>query len=285
MDFKLKNVTLMVFTDIDGTFIDNDVFCEGQNFEIAKKLVYENHILAFNSSKTFEEIKYMQKKSQTFFPFICETGGGIYYTNSLYKESNKKRDGYSIMFESRKIEEFRDEIKNEISINFNDDLDFFEDFNETEKSALSGLSGIDLELASKRDFSILIRWKSNMNKYKKFESTLSKYNLNIVKGGRFSHICGNHNKGKAVTYFLNQLGTFRSNEKFISVGIGDSTNDLDMLEKVDYACIVKSKNNADLIKKIQNKNIIFSENNAPDGWVECIQELLSVLRHKDQFNV
>ena len=117
MDFKLKNVTLMVFTDIDGTFIDNDVFFEGQNFEIARKLVHENHILVFNSSKTFEEIKYMQEKSKTLFPFICETGGGIYYTNSLYKESVMKRDGYK--------EYLQEHIQNAIFFDLDKNSEFY----------------------------------------------------------------------------------------------------------------------------------------------------------------
>ena len=96
MDFKLKNVTLMVFTDIDGTFIDNDVFGEGQNFEIAKKLVYENHILALIQARPLRRLNICKKISDFFLSFVRR--GGIYYTNSLYKESNKKRDGYSIMF-------------------------------------------------------------------------------------------------------------------------------------------------------------------------------------------
>ncbi len=37
MKYKLNNVTFMIFTDIDGTFIDNDTFYEGDNFDIARE--------------------------------------------------------------------------------------------------------------------------------------------------------------------------------------------------------------------------------------------------------
>ena len=38
MDFELKKITLLIFTDIDGTLINNDTFYEGENIEIAETL-------------------------------------------------------------------------------------------------------------------------------------------------------------------------------------------------------------------------------------------------------
>ena len=35
MNFDLKQITLLIFTDIDGTLINNDTFFEGKNIEIA----------------------------------------------------------------------------------------------------------------------------------------------------------------------------------------------------------------------------------------------------------
>ena len=46
--------------------------------------------------------------------------------------------------------------------------------------------------------------------------------------------------------------------KIISIGIGDSTNDLEMFSKVDHACVVKSKNKANLMKEIDSNKIIYS---------------------------
>ena len=62
MNFDLKKTTLLVFTDIDGTLINNDTFFEGKNIEIAETLHKHNHLLIYNSSKTFNEIVNMQKK-------------------------------------------------------------------------------------------------------------------------------------------------------------------------------------------------------------------------------
>ena len=92
MNFKLRNTSLVIFTDIDGTFLDHDTFSEGDNFEILDKLVENNHYVVFNSSKTFHEIKKMQDRHKTSFPFICETGGGIYHKDQILDSSPRKRE-------------------------------------------------------------------------------------------------------------------------------------------------------------------------------------------------
>ena len=118
MDFELKKITLLIFTDIDGTLINNDTFYEGENIEIAQTLSEHNHILIYNSSKTFSEIDLMQKRFNTSFPFICETGGGIYHKNLFNQVSDRLREGYSIMYEAKKIEMFKDIIEEEVQKNF-----------------------------------------------------------------------------------------------------------------------------------------------------------------------
>ena len=281
MDFELKKITLMIFTDIDGTLINNDTFYEGENIEIAQTLSEHNHILIYNSSKTFSEIDLMQKRFNTSFPFICETGGGIYHKNLFNQVSDRLRDGYSIMYEAKKIEMFKDIIEKEVQKNFKNDLDMFDDLCLDEKSKLSGLRGNDLYLASKRDFSMLISWKSDELRYSKFESVLHGYGLRLIKGGRFCHICTSHDKGQAVTFFLNQIKSSEMYNKIITIGIGDSTNDIEMLSNVDYACVVKSENNSELMKKIHHNKIVLSMNHAPEGWAECIQNIFLQIKSQE----
>ena len=278
MNFELKKITLVIFTDIDGTFINNDTFHEGSNIRVAETLHKHNHLLIYNSSKTFNEIVFMQKKFNTSFPFICETGGGIYHKNLFNQGSDKLRDGYSIMYESKKIEMFREIIEKEIQKNFKDDLDIFDDLCFDEKLRLSGLKGDDLHLASKRDFSMLINWKSDESRYSQFESVLHGHGLKLIKGGRFCHICTSHDKGQAVTFFLKQIKSSGMYNGIISIGIGDSSNDLEMFSSVDHACIVKSKNNANLMKKIDSNKVILSTNYAPEGWAECIHDVFSEIK-------
>ena len=103
MNFLIKNMTLLIFTDIDGTFINNDTFDEGLNTKTISELAKAQHSVVFNTSKTFEEVDYFQKKIKTSLSFICETGGGIYIANDNLKTTESSRAAYQILYESRKI--------------------------------------------------------------------------------------------------------------------------------------------------------------------------------------
>ena len=65
---------------------------------------------------------------------------------------------------------------------------------------------------------------------------------------------------------------------FKTVGIGDSSNDIEMLNKTDYKCIVQSINNISLIEGLSNKKFILSTTNAPEGWQECIENVFNLIR-------
>ena len=84
---------------------------------------------------------------------------------------------------------FREIIEEEIQKNFKDDLDMFDDLCFDEKLRLSGLKGDDLHLASKRDFSMLINWKSDDLRYSKFESVLHGYGLKLKRRKILSYLC------------------------------------------------------------------------------------------------
>ena len=278
-------MTLLIFTDIDGTFINNDTFDEGLNTKTISELAKAQHSVVFNTSKTFEEVDYFQKKIKTSLSFICETGGGIYIANDNLKTTESSRAAYQILYESRKITEYKNQIQSEIYKNFRDDLTFFDDLSVEEQSSLSGLSGHDLALASRRDFSILIKWKSTKSKYEEFKLFLKNFKLNLITGGRFSHICSEHDKGKATKLFIDQSKKFSKKSNIVTVAIGDSKNDFEMLNVVDFPCIVKSPNNHSLKDSLDSKNITFSDHQAPTGWIECIEKVVTKIKSSEIANV
>ena len=279
MDLETDKFIMAVFSDIDGTFISNDTFDLGKNLELVEELDRHNHFFAFNSSKTFHEIAFMQKKFKTKYQFICETGGGLYHPKSLGFGYDKKRDDYYILSESKKIHNFRNLVRELIKKNFSHEFEFFDDLNQFEKSKLTGLSGTDLAQASDRDFSILIKHSGDKKSFKELNKTLNSHNLNLIQGGRFCHVCSNNDKGKATNYFLKHIRKTHKDMKIISVAIGDSMNDLDMLNAVDYPCIVKSNNNHNLLDQIENKNIVCSSSYAPHGWIECLERVFTRIKN------
>ena len=87
--------------------------------------------------------------------------------NRALLENNFKaqKEGYEIIFESRKVDSFIKNVRDIIKKQFYEDLDVFDDKNDYEQSRLSGLFDDDLKLATKRDFSILIKWHGNNERF------------------------------------------------------------------------------------------------------------------------
>ena len=271
-------MSLIFFSDIDGTLINNNSFSYGKNIETIKELLQANHYVIFNSSKTFAEIDYILKSENLSIPFICETGGAVYCPRGFFGESENKRGDYDVIFESAKISDFSKKIEPILSSEFKNEILFFNDMSIKMKERFSGLFDKDLERASRRDFSILFKWHAGDEKLNKLRDMLEDFNLTIIKGGRFFHICSNFNKYSAMKFILTKISHNSPEQIYKTVGIGDSSNDIEMLNKTDYKCVVQSINNTSLIAGLTSKDFILSTTRAPEGWQECIDNVFDRTR-------
>jgi mannosyl-3-phosphoglycerate phosphatase len=61
----------------------------------------------------------------------------------------------------------------------------------------------------------------------------------VVKGGRFYHLTGKANKGRAVRMLMQLYRMAHQIQVFI--GLGDSENDLSLLESVNVAILMPSR--------------------------------------------
>ncbi len=278
MKYDLKDINLIFFSDIDGTIINNNSFCYGNNITIIKELLEANHYVIFNSSKTFYEIEHILKSEDLSIPFICETGGAAYCPRGFFGNNLNKRGNYDIIFESVKTSDFYTKIKAILLEEFKEELLFFDDMSLKMKEKFSGLTGKDLEKATKRDFSILFKWHADDKKLSKLKSILKNFNLTTIQGGRFFHICSNFDKYSAMRHMLSFINHYFPKQIFKTVGIGDSSNDIEMLNQTDFKCIVQSINNTSLIAGLANKKFILSTTQAPEGWQECIDNVLNETR-------
>ena len=93
-------------------------------------------------------------------------------------------------------------------------------------------------------------------------------------GGRFVHVTDGYNKGVAIKEFLNLIKINKNIKSFISVSLGDSHNDVSMLELTDYSYIIKTQKKKNLYLK-KKKNLYHSKSIAPLGWRESINHVLN----------
>jgi mannosyl-3-phosphoglycerate phosphatase len=96
--------------------------------------------------------------------------------------------------------------------------------------------------------------------------------LNYAWGGKFHHILGKNDKGKAVEI----LKELYENQFFSisTVGIGDSLNDLPMLSIVDQPILLKGKAGFSSLILEKIKHLTLMEGTGPQAWNEAILRVL-----------
>jgi mannosyl-3-phosphoglycerate phosphatase len=137
---------------------------------------------------------------------------------------------------------------------------------------LSGLTREEAAWAKKREYDEPFLIEGGEKEIKIIQKKIRQRGLNYAWGGRFHHILGKNDKGKA-TQILKDL----YKKEFPSIwtlGIGDSLNDLPMLSVVDYPIFLMGEE--DLSSEISPvKNLVLVEGVGPQAWNKAI---LSVLK-------
>lgn len=254
----------VIFTDLDGTLIDRDTY----SYKAARgalNLIKSKKIpLVICTSKTRAEIEYYRKKLRNKDPFISENGGAIFIPRGYFKfrfKYNKKDNKYYIIklgTEYKKLIAVMKKIKNNNIIGFND-------MSVKEIAEDTGLSLNQAKLAKKREFDEA--FKILEKRKKTILKLIKKHNLNYTMGGRYYHLMGKSDKGKAVK-ILTRLFK-RGFGKVKTVGLGDSENDFEMLDKTDVGYLVQRNNGSYASEKYKKGKGI-----GPVGWNKIIKGVL-----------
>lgn len=265
-----------IFTDIDGTLINHYNYSLGKLKNFINKIKEKNFII-FSTSKTFSEIVDINKKLEINFPFIIENGACIFFPKDYLFPNGIKHKLFShenyLGYKLSKLSVM--EIENKLSIlQKKYDFSLFSQLNIQQLSEITNLKKNSLANSKKRLFTNPIYWRDTDEKIKKFKLDIKKININfkVLKGGRFFHLADDYDKGKAIKKFLEIINLTRKKE-FKTISLGDSENDICMLELTDYSCIVKREKLKISLKK--KKNIYYSINKAPYGWQESIEFVLN----------
>lgn len=99
----------------------------------------------------------------------------------------------------------------------------------------------------------------------------------LDQGGRFFHLTGNNDKGRATEVLLRcyrrqEQGQDRP-EEIETIGIGDSLNDLPLLLTVDHPVLVQRPDGS-YDPDINLPNLIRAPGIGPAGWNQIVLELI-----------
>jgi mannosyl-3-phosphoglycerate phosphatase family protein len=263
---------IIIITDLDGTLLHPRTysFLEAR---MALRLIRECRIpLILCSSKTRAEIEVYRKRLNNSDPFISENGGGIFVPKQYFPFAAGKAvdSDYRSIILGESYEEIRRHfniIRTESGIR----VLGFGDMTIKEISRLTHMTMRASALARKRDFEEPFIFVCKLNK--RFLQAIEARGLHWT-AGRFFHIMGGHDKGKAVdilkSFYQRQWGSVQT------IGLGDGLNDLPMLQRVDWPVQIRHTDGT-YDRRIKLPGILKTRQVASAGWNEAVLSLLKQL--------
>lgn len=266
---------LLVFTDLDGTLLDQETYSFEPALPALAVLREKKIPLIICTSKTRAEIENIRQQLHNKHPFVSENGGAIFipkgYFSKAFKYTREDRD-YRIIEYGTSYSKIREVFK-KMEGHSSGKLRGFGDFSIEEVAELCDFSLDQACLAKMREYDEPFILK-DIDAFEKIRHIAENANLRITRGGRFYHLLGQNDKGKAVLRLRDLYEmTF---ERIKTIALGDSHNDLQMLEAVDYPVLVQ-KPDGNYDPSIKLDNFILAQDIGPIGWNAAVLRLLDNL--------
>lgn len=272
-----KRRKILIYTDLDGTLLDHHTYSFKEALPALGEIKKRNIPLILCSSKTKGELEEYQRKLRIKYPFISENGGAIFIPKGYFNKPKnylKLRGKYLVLELGIPYRELRKRLL-EISRKFGVKVVGFGDLKTKQIASMFNLPYREARLAKKRDYDEPFYFLGEIEprEIQAIEKEFKRSRLNLTKGGRFYHLMGQNNKGKAVR-LLSRMYKQNWNTDLLTVGIGDSLNDLPMLKAVDIPVLVRQKDNAYDKEILRRGKVQKARGIGPSGWNQAILDLV-----------
>ena len=266
----MNNEIKIVFTDLDGTLLDHSTYSYSKAEKALRSLREKGIHLVLCSSKSRDEIMIYRDKLSNNEPFILENGGAIYIPEKygLKCEFDRTDNDFLVVeigSEYNVLKNAFEEIKRKTGINAKCIAEFTVD----EIVELTGLSREEASLAQKKEYSLPFIIDGSEEDVKSIQDEISMSGFNYTEGARFAYLMGGNDKGKAVNILVDIFRKNYPDAKILTVGLGDSLNDLPMLEAVDKKFLVK-KEFGNYEERIKVDDLTYADGIGPAGWNKAI---------------
>lgn len=267
---------IVLYSDLDGTFLDHQSYSFQESWP-ALKLAQANGVpVVFCSSKTSAEMEAVRRETGTKDPFVVENGGAIYVPADFFKfklGGSLKRDGFQII----ELGTSYDVLVNALAQLAKELGLCIRGFHGMTAEAVAAECGLTLDqalLARLREYDEPFLLESaSAEGLERLSVRARQLGLRVTRGGRFFHLAGDNDKGHAVRvlndFFQRQRGEHHT------VGLGDSLNDLPMLQAVDSPILVQRPDrsyDSDVVRELPG--VCLADGVGPIGWNNAVAEIL-----------
>ncbi|MDX9820586.1 MAG: HAD-IIB family hydrolase [Syntrophales bacterium] len=263
---------VIIFTDLDGTLLDHATYSWEAAAPSLARIREEGIPLIFATSKTRLEVERIQAALNVRDPFIVENGGALFFREGCFGADSGGGDPLPPYRSVRmgktyaEIRAFVADMRSRFSIRGFGDLDT------VEIAELTGLPMDQARLARAREFSepFLI---SDPAALPGLEMEAARRGLKVTSGGRFHHlIAAEQDKGRAVRKLIDLYARFRGTNPR-TVAIGDSRNDLSMLEQADQPVLIPRPDGTR--EEFDLPNLVIASFPGSLGWNAVVARILS----------
>ncbi len=261
---------MVIFTDVDGTLMDHFTYRWDEAAPVLALLKALGIPVVLNTSKTFAETLRLVKEMGLRSPFAVENGGGVVFPKDfspLPERCERVGEGYCMVVFGRPYDEIRSFFKRYAD---KYGLRGMGDMNLKELVSLTGLPEDRVDPMRQRMFSEPFVPEDDEG-LKKFITVAEKNGYRVLRGGRFYHLLSaSQSKGRVVRFLKDLFG-----EGTLTVGLGDSENDEDMLREVALPVLIPNPKRG--YAAISLPNIVRAKCLGPKGWAEEVMKVIRTL--------
>lgn len=270
-----SNIAPIAFTDLDGTLLGQEDYRYEVNLPLLDRLKAEAIPTIPVTSKTRAEVADLREAIALSDPFIVENGSGIFIPEEDVRfpiTGGDRWENYRLLRLGTTYEEARRGLRQLESL-LGLELQGFGDLSVADIQQLTGLPREDAQRAKQRDFTEPFITPKNIPTLQ-IEASVKELGFQVVIGDRFSHLIGvNAGKGKAVSQLVSCYQKTIGDRQIFTIGLGNSPNDLAMLEVVDRAIVIPGKNGVH--PGLLGRDWQIAPSPAPEGWTEALEGVLA----------
>jgi mannosyl-3-phosphoglycerate phosphatase len=269
----MKAGRLIVITDLDGTLLDQRTYGYEQSLPALRRLQTNQIPIVMCSTKASAEMLPLWRELGLRDPFICESGGAIYFPRNYLRLSLhglESEEDFDVLELGGDIIHLRHALA-DAARSCNVVLKSFGQMNIDEIAALTGLGLERARRAAQRryDEPFVIR----DGDVEQLTAALRAKTLTVTKGDRFYHLTGGHSKCDAVRRLLDVHR--RQYGETVAIGLGNSANDWPLLSAVERPILVKNPDglwDETVIERLPA--VERTDGIGPRGWGEAIDRIL-----------
>ena len=264
----MKRDGRVVVTDLDGCLLDATTYRWEAARPALDALRRRGIPLVLCSSKTRAEMEPLHAHLGLDAPYVFENGGGIVIPPGAPWSRAAHRDGGPLLV--RLGLPLRDLARAliEIARDAGARLRGFSRLSLRELRELTGLPDPQLALARKREHDEPFLIESG--KEAAVREAAERRGLRVTRGGRFHHLTGPLDKGKAVRQVLSLLHPKRS------IGLGDAENDISLLGAVDHPILIpRPDGSIDPVLAAAFPDAVRAPAAGPEGWNQAVLHAVS----------